>query len=50
MNSLAKSYEYINCLRGFPVPETTNGVPFSNTIVIRKGSIEVNDKLRPTFG
>jgi hypothetical protein len=28
MNSLARSREYINCLRGLPVPDTTNGVLF----------------------
>ena len=30
MNSFAKSREKMNCRRGLPVPETTNGVPFSD--------------------
>lgn len=29
MNSFARSYEKINCRRGFPVPETRKGVLFS---------------------
>ena len=50
MNSLARSREYINCLKGFPVPDTTNGVPFSvgesNSMAFAMFEQEDNDFLR----